>query len=131
MADELPIGVKAFIAEHIHSVEQLEVLLLLRTDPSKEWSAEAVSREIRSNPTSAAHRLSGLYAHGLLEVRQDSEPLYRYSPRTKELEKSVTMLAHAYTLYRVKIVELIYSRPKDRLLTFADAFRLKKESKDG
>jgi hypothetical protein len=119
--------VRAFIAEHIQSVEQLEVLLLLHADPTKEWSAEAVSQEIRSDPVSVAHRLTDLYSRGLLTVKEGFRLLYRYSPHTKQMERTVTALAQAYTLHRIKVIDLIYSGPRNKLLLFADAFKLKKD----
>jgi hypothetical protein len=43
-----------FIHDHIHSVGQLEVLLLLRQHPERTWSPEDVSQALRTIPSSAS-----------------------------------------------------------------------------
>jgi hypothetical protein len=53
----LPAELVRFIHEHIHSVEQLEVLLLLRENPERWWSPEEVSQALRTIPSSASQRL--------------------------------------------------------------------------
>lgn len=122
---------RRFIAENIDSVELLEVLLLLRSNTKKEWSAENVSREIRSNPTSVYIRLSHLCARGLLSLRELPTPLYRYSPRTEELDQTVAGLAKAYAERQTRVIELIYSKQTDALRNFSDAFKLKKDDWNG
>ena len=47
-ASVFPEAVRSFILEHINSVEQLEVLLLLKNQPDREWTAEAVSQAVYS-----------------------------------------------------------------------------------
>jgi hypothetical protein len=39
--------VHRFVTERIHSVAQLELLLMLHRDPPVEWTAEAAAREMR------------------------------------------------------------------------------------
>jgi hypothetical protein len=127
----LPDDVKKFIADHINSVEQLEVLLLLHGQPQREWSAEAVSQELRIDPASAAERLVDLQARGLLAVSEASDPLYRYQPQNSNLEYTVNDLAKSYQEYRVTVISLIFSKPIDKIRTFADAFKFRKDKGNG
>lgn len=123
--------VKDFIAAHINSVEQLEVLLLLRIHADQEWSADTLAKELRIDASWAATRLADLSTRGLLAVRETSESLYLFNPKTPELRRIVGDLALTYTERRVAVINLIYSKPLDNIRVFAEAFRFKKEKPDG
>lgn len=132
MADaNIPEEVSRFIKEHIDSLEQLEVLLLLRAYPDREWSAQEVSRELRSEPGAAAERLAEMSLDGLLIMSQAEGPLYRYGPKTPELARLVDKVADVYAVRRVTVITLIFSKPSKHVLSFADAFNLRKDGKDG
>lgn len=126
-AEDASAEARRFVAEHISSVAQLEMLLLLRTNPSESWTASQMAREMRMDAAWAEARLKELHARGLLERSEQGDPAYRYQPRTPELERAVTAVSRAYLLQRVSIIELIYSKPSDSIRVFADAFRLKKD----
>lgn len=129
----IPDEVRAFIAEHIDSVEQVEVLLLLRRSGDREWTADAVSDELRTNPGSAAERLADLTARRLIAPAGGApeRPGYRYAPGTPALDQAVRGLDQAYAERRVSVINLIFSKPIDKIRTFADAFRLRKDGRDG
>lgn len=123
--------VKTFITEHISSVEQLEVLLLLHREQQR-WSAQEVSQELRIDPASAAERLADLQGRGLLvESAGETTPLYQYQPQKSNLDYTVNDLAKAYQEYRVTVISLIFSKPIDKIRTFADAFKFRKDKGDG
>ena len=124
---EITPEIEQFINDRINSVEQLEVLLLLRASPEKEWSAGEVSQKLYIQPDSAARRLADLHAGGLLVVSEAAGSLYRYGPRTSDLESVADGLAEAYKIRPVSIINLIFSRPRDQIRAFADAFRIRKE----
>ena len=127
---ELPNGVSRFITHHIHSVEQLEILLLLHQHPERAWSADAVARELRIAPESAGERLEDM-ARNRLFVRQGVSPKeYRYGPENMKLDDTVRGLAAEYVKRRVTVINLIYSKPIDKIRTFADAFRLRQGDED-
>ncbi|WP_375772881.1 hypothetical protein NR798_18990 [Archangium gephyra] len=122
---------RRFIAHHIHSVEQLEILLLLHQQPGRAWSSEAVARELRIAPASAAERLEDM-VHTRLLRRQGVRPEeYRYGPESMKLDDAVRGLATEYARRRVMIINLIYSKPIDKIRTFADAFRIRKDDDHG
>lgn len=129
MADGLSDEIKAFIANYISSVEQLEVLLLLQRSAGREWSAIDVSRELYISPESAANRLADFHARGFLTMREASAPLYRYQPPVS-LDRLARDLATEYELRRVRVINQIFSNPLDHIRTFADAFKFKRDDEE-
>lgn len=129
--DAISEDVKRFISAYIDSVELLEVLLLIRRVGEKEWSADSISRELRSNPSSVTKRLTDLRARGLVSVKEESPPLYYYHPETEALDSAIQGLAEAYAERQARVIDLIFSKPIDTLRDFSDAFKLKREDKNG
>jgi hypothetical protein len=128
---DVPEEVRRFIAHHIDSVEQLEILLLLHEQPGRDWSAEAVARELRIASESAGERLEDMVSDGLLKRREESPAEYRYAPDNMKLDDAVRGVAAGYAKRRVTVINLIYSKPIDKIRTFADAFRLRKDDDHG
>ncbi|WNG32920.1 hypothetical protein F0U61_04295 [Archangium violaceum] len=122
--------VRRLIAENIDSVEQLEILLLLFQHPQRTWNAESVARELRVSALSAGERLEDLNYDGLVARVDGSAGEYRYGPETPALDEAVRGLATAYAERRVTVINLIFSKPVDKIRTFADAFRLRKKGDD-
>lgn len=112
------------MAEHIHSVEQLEVLLLLRGDPERQWTAEAVAVKLATLPQSAVDRLEDLARRGFLAKSGEG---YRYDGSDRSRDAAVAELQEVYARRRVSLIGLIFSKPSETIRTFADAFRLRKE----
>jgi hypothetical protein len=119
----VPAPVRGFIASHIVSVAQLEVLLLLRAATDKQWSASEVARALVTQPEAAAGWLEDLRSRGLASR---SEGSYRYAPANPELDQIVDALAESYANYRVAVIGLIFARPSERITSFADAFRIRR-----
>jgi hypothetical protein len=119
----VPAPVRRFIASHIVSVAQLEVLLLLRAAADKEWTADEVARALVTQPEASAGWLENLAAHELAAGR---EGRYRYDPPSAEVERTVDALAESYATYRVAVISLIFARPSERVTSLADAFRLRR-----
>ena len=128
MTSEIPEGVRGFLLQCIDSVEQLEVLLHLHRTPEESWSSESLARALYSNPASIAHRLAGLYSNGLLTLTSSS--VYRYQPKTADLDATVSRLAETYRQRRVAVITVIASKPMENVRAFSEAFRLRKKDKD-
>ena len=122
--------IKKFISDHIHSIEQLEILLLLHSQPDREFTAAATAQELRIEPDSAAERLAALSGQQMLAVRAAggaAEPAYRFAPANAHLHSLVQQLAEAYRQYRVRVITAIFSKPVDKVRSFADAFKLRRD----
>jgi hypothetical protein len=126
MPEAFPDQVRIFIEENIHSVEQLEVLLLLRQDRQKQWTAESVSQALYTPVAAAAMRLADLVSRHLAKT-DDSQQNYIYQPSSTELGNLIDELANVYRDRRVAVISLIYSKPNDHVKAFADAFKFRKD----
>lgn len=124
----IPAAVLQFLEIHISSIEQLEVLLLLREQGGRGWTAEEVSRQLRSSVMSIQGRLNDLASRRLLVVDQGERgEAYRYAPGDEETAEVISGLAKAYKERRLTVINHIYGRPPNELRSFADAFLIKKK----
>jgi hypothetical protein len=126
MSDGFPTELRAFIAQHIESLAQLEALLRLRQDRNCLWSAEALARDIYITPDMAAGILSDLERRGFIQLVPEP-PAYRYSPSSDDFDRLLDQLGDLYQARRVAVITEIYSNPLKKVQTFADAFRLRKD----
>ena len=114
---------RTFINKNINSIEQIEVLLILRANPERLWTVDEISAIMRSSPNSIRSRLQSLAAKKLSVAVSDQE--YRYAASGR-LDAMVEVLAEEYGRRRFSVIELVFSRP-DAARQFADAFRLRDE----
>lgn len=122
----MPEPVRRFIARHIHTLEQLEILLLL-IDSSRAWSDQEIASTLRTTRESVRSRLSRLLGDGLVGASAGPSPTYRYQPRSEALDQDVQSLARCYRERRVAVISQIFAPDAERAALFADAFRIKKE----
>lgn len=113
-----------FIREHIGSVWALELLLLMRRQPDREWAAESLVAELRASTTLVNDNLARLQRAGLV-VTTDSGR-YRFSPAAPALASLCDELDSAYRQRPVQVINAI-AAPPDKLQTLADAFRIKRD----
>lgn len=116
---------RALINRSIASVEQVEILLLLRASNGKLWTPEEISVELRRTPASVERRMRDLARSGLLDLEGNG---YRY--RRGKHDATVEELEREYEHRRVRLIEAIFTGPIDSARTFADAFRLWGEDDD-
>ena len=112
-----------FIAQHVQSVEQLEIFLTLG-DGNRSWSVDEVFRKIQSNENSIAECL-GYFAREEVAILE-KEGRYRLSGKSPNLVLINAELQKAYRERQVTIIEMIYKKPR-QIQSFADAFRLRKD----
>lgn len=120
----IPDNVVAFVQEHIHSVLQLEVLLLLYADGGA-WTAVRIANEMRIPEQMAESHVHDLELRGLLE-REPSSDSYRFATENPEVSVQVAALAEAYRDMRHSVINLIFSAPGGGARSLADAFRIRK-----
>jgi hypothetical protein len=124
MSDDFPTDVRQFIGQNIESLAQLESLLLLRRDSQQVWSAATLAKVLYITPEVAAALLLDLARRG---VAVPTEEGFRYQCKSAEVDRIIALLAKLYEDRRVAVISAIYSRPLNKVQTFADAFRLRKE----
>lgn len=121
----IPPDVQAFIREHLSSVAQLEILLLLHGSQPEPFTIDAVAEALRIDPTWAASEIQGLRVRGLFE--EIGQQTFCYSPANARLEQAVDGLAKAFATHRVSVITMIFSTPSDKVGGFADAFKLRSD----
>ena len=135
--DDLPEDVRALLHEHIESYEQLEVLLLLRRERYEEWTVAGLAARLHVREELVASALVGLKAGGLVAATAaDPAPRFAYRTSSSGLDAAAGRLEREYAEHPIRIIQLMSANAIERvrtaaLHTFADAFVLKKDKKDG
>lgn len=127
MAGEtLPTSVQQFLSKYVRSLEQLEVLLLLRTGADRSWTAAEVYEVVRSSRSSVEERLESFVQLGFLAKEDGPPATFRYAP-AENLGAAVDETAGAYQKWRVRVIEAIFTPAVDPAQRFADAFKVRKD----
>lgn len=121
----IPSKVQQFIRDHLTSVAQLEILLLMHGDPDLERTPGEVAERLRIDSSWAGSELRGLEQKGVL--RSTGEDAYCFDPASPEKREAVDGLAKAFATHRVSVITLIFSTPSDSIGSFADAFKLRSD----
>ena len=126
-AENVPENVRALIVGHLDSVLEVEILLLLYHSRPKAWSADELVQRLRIDAVWAESQLAKLCAQGLVRCDAGPATTYTYAPQSAELEASVAALERAYADRRVSVIEVIFAKPLEKIRSFADAFRVRKD----
>ena len=136
MADfEVPADLQRFLHEYLESLEQLEILVLLRQRPDYGWSAVEVADELRIRDSVAEEELRRLCDRGVLTfVGSASNPRFRYGPSSETLAQMTRRLVETYGAQRVAIMKLMTANAIQRLRAgalgmFSNAFVFRKPGK--
>ena len=121
MAGGIPGEVRKLVADHVKSVEQLELLLLLRRERGRDWDGAEAGAALQTTAESAGRSLGHLAAHGLAATDGGR---YRYAPSPADA-RAVDGLDEAYAKRRHAVIAMIFESPSDAVQSFADAFRLR------
>ena len=124
--DALPTSVQQFLSKYIRSLEQLEVLLLLRNSANRCWTSAEVYEIVRSSRSSVEERLENFVQLGFLAKENGAPSTFRYAP-TDNLGAEVDETASAYQKWRVRVIEAIFTPVVDPAQRFADAFKVRKD----
>jgi hypothetical protein len=126
---DIPPNLRTFINEHIRSVVELEVLLLMQQDPARRWTSLDLGRALRIDPGWTERELFDLNRRGLVTKIPGEPPLYHFTD-SPPLQAIVSQLQDVYIQRRVSIIQLIFAKPSEPIQSFADAFRLRKDQSD-
>src|ERR1044072_8118162 len=106
----IPDRVRRFLGKYIHSVEQLEILMLLNSEPGRAWSPQEVNQIIRSNECSIAERLRDLVASNLLQRITSNGETFQLHPELHDAPV-IAEIGELYKSCRLAIIETIYAAP--------------------
>ncbi|XGC80418.1 hypothetical protein ACES2L_13885 [Bdellovibrio bacteriovorus] len=124
MFTKIPEEVREFIKQNVHSVALLDMLLMMKQNSEKEWSARHLSQEMRTNVDYAASQLAVLVSKGFVVPTQND--CFKYNSENY-WNAIVDQLEQYYNLHRATVINHIYSQPIDSIRGFADAFKIKKD----
>ncbi len=123
----IPRDVEEFILRSIHSVEQLEILLLLAKDIDRDWTVEEILSVIKTAPSSVESRLTDLCGRRLVSKRLvNVRTVYRCS-MTPSVTSCVHELSKFYESHKDAVITLIYSRPAEAIRIFAEALQIRRD----
>jgi hypothetical protein len=111
----------SFAGAAIGSVCALELLILLRREPGREWRQEALVRELRSSSDAVAQALAHLSRSGLIVELSEG---FRYQPSPPQLDDICRRLERQYAAKPVTVIRAIFEMPSEKLRIFANAFRI-------
>jgi hypothetical protein len=123
---EISPGVMRFIAEHVDTLEKLELLKLMTDSEGRWWDAASAAEALGMTTGAARQLLERFAAQNLLEIRVTGDVRYRFQPGDPRLEASAREFANAYRTNRLGILRLVTKSP-DSLRDFADAFRIRRD----
>jgi hypothetical protein len=116
---------REFLRHSLRSVWNIEILLALFRNPSRAWMADDLVRELRASDFIVSQGMQGLQQAGLIVV--ESNGSFRYAPASTDLDRMVQELERVYRERPSVVTKALFAPSEDKLQTFADAFRLKKD----
>jgi hypothetical protein len=135
-AGEIPTSVQKLLHERIQSIEALEAILLMRSDPGRAWTNDELAAVLGINPTIARSAAQELLEKDLCVHDAPGPRRFRYSCPDQDTAEALDELARIYLERRMEILvfisRLAISRVRNEALrTFAQAFRISEKKKDG
>ena len=127
MSEAIPTELAQFIDQNVESLAQLEALLLLQNEPQRHWTVEALSKALYITTDTAAALLADLSTRGFATLVDNTSGEFAYRPASAASRELVERLGKLYGERRVAVITQIYSKPVNKVQTFADAFRLRRE----
>lgn len=106
-ADEIPLDVRALLAEHIETHEQLATVLLMRSEPESSWTTDALAEKLKMPDTIAEETLRHLVDRQLVICAEQRPRQYTYSAATPALRQCVDRLAKAHESHWLAVMNLI------------------------
>jgi hypothetical protein len=122
----IPREVRSFIRDHLHSITQLELLLLLHGDAGQSYTAADAGRALRAPERLMGAQLTDFYAAGVLSADEGEVPAYRFDPAGRHA-RVVGELATCVRQRKRSVHDLILMGPSSDVQTFSDAFRLRRD----
>lgn len=116
----------AFLREHVRSAWAVELLLLLKRDPTRCWEPDELVRELRASRTLVLDITQRFQRSGLVVL--DDKGCHRYGPASPLLADLCMRLEAAYRERPVSIINTMM-RPPDPVQGLADAFKFRGDGK--
>ena len=127
MVTALPPSLIAFLRRCIPTLEAAEVLLFFAAHPEASFTAEETVVAIRPKVITvpAVKEYVGLFVTSGLIIEADGR--VQYGPASRDLERAIGELAHAYNERPVTLITAIYKIADSKLQSFSDSFDLRED----
>jgi hypothetical protein len=113
-----------FIRTTVGSAWALELLLLMSRERDRLRTPDELNRELRGS-LALVLEILGRFSHAGL-VREEGGG-FRYAPASDELAALVNELEAEYAARPLTVFKAIVAAPNEKIQTFADAFKVKKD----
>ena len=124
-AGKLSPTVRAFVATHVQTLEELQLLMAMVQSGDRWLDAGDAAREYGMAVSEAREALERLAARNLLDIRIGEELHYRFHPGTAELGDAARAAAEEYRRRPLDVARLVQPPGRRSLRDFADAFRIR------
>jgi hypothetical protein len=118
--------VLTFLADHVSSLVQFQLLMLVAQTGERWWDATAAARELGVTPGAARAALDHLAKHNLLDIRITGDVRYQFRPGTDELRAAVLACAEQFRRAPLQMVAVVTGQGPKSIRDFADAFRIRR-----
>ena len=122
---QIPDEIRKFLVQHVRSIAQLDILLLISAAPQRWWTATEVYRIVLSNEELVAKTLERFCQINFL--RKSESGTYQFAPPSDEINNLIKTLALLYRERPSRIVQAIYEAPVSEIEEFAKAFKIRKK----
>jgi hypothetical protein len=117
-------SVVAFVSEHVRTLAELQLLMLLIHSGDRWWDAASAARESGLTVAEARRALDFFGSRNLLDIRITGDVRYQYRPGTDELRGQADACAAAYRAQPLDLARLVTGPSAASIRDFADAFRV-------
>jgi hypothetical protein len=126
MPQDLSRDLEAFLAEHISSVEDLEILAALLDAQTRWWDSRALAAHLSAEDNAVRHVLERFASRNLLDIRISDDVRYQLRPGTASLAQSMEEFATVYKRSPSILFSWVTRRAPRSVRDLADAFRIKR-----
>lgn len=124
--DPIPSSVKEFLHKYIDSVDKLEILRVISSQPSAHFTSLSLAKTLNAPVEEIERHLAALQSHTLLTTTGTDPVAWKYGAGSPEIDQQLQALMKTYLERPVTLIKLVSDNQR-KLRLFADAFRLKKE----
>lgn len=104
---KISLDVRNFLKDHIQSVWQLDLLIVLM-NLNDAIDAASLSRTLYCNQSATEYALQKFVKDGIVVQTSEKPNLYVYQPKAQRLRRTINETAEVYSLRRVELIKLIF-----------------------
>ena len=119
--------VVAFMADHVRSLDELQLLMSIIQSGDRWWDARIAAREIGMSQAAAGEVLDRFAARNLLDIRVSDDVRYQFRPGTDALRDAARATLDAYRRNPIALARLVPRQASRSMKDFADAFRIRRD----